>query len=59
VKFQDRITWDSLLFIPEARTKVLGKDFMSELGIAIKVAKNNFEISLNLRTAEIESQILP
>jgi hypothetical protein len=32
---------------------------MSKLGIEIKVPKKNFEISLTLMTAKIESQILP
>jgi hypothetical protein len=57
VKFQDEVTWVSLLFVPEAGT--LGRDLMSELGIVIKVAKKNFEISLNLMTVKIKSQILP
>jgi hypothetical protein len=59
VKFQDRVTWISLLFVPEAGTNLLGRDLMSKLVIGIKVAKKNFEISLNLITVTISSQILP
>jgi hypothetical protein len=57
--FQDRVTWISLLFIPEARTNLLGRNLMSELGIGIKVSKENSEISFNLMTSKIESQLLP
>jgi hypothetical protein len=32
---------------------------MCKLGMGIKVAKKNFEISLNLMTVKIESRILP
>jgi hypothetical protein len=32
---------------------------MSKLDIGIKVAKKNFEISLNFMTEKIESQVLP
>jgi hypothetical protein len=53
VKFQDK--GQPPFFIPEAGT--LGRDLMSELGIVIKVAKKNFESSLNLMTAKIESQV--
>jgi hypothetical protein len=57
-KFQDKLTWVSLLFLPEAGTNLLGGDLMSEVGIGIKVAKKNFEISLNLMTMKTDSQIL-
>jgi hypothetical protein len=50
VKFQDRVTWVSLLFVPEAGTNLLGRDLMSELVIEIKVVKKNFKISLKLMT---------
>jgi hypothetical protein len=59
VKFQDREIWVNLLFIPGARTNLLGKDLMPKLGIGIKVAKKIFEISLNLMTAKIRSHNIP
>jgi hypothetical protein len=59
VKFQDRVTWVSLPFVPEAGADQLGRDLMCKLGMGIKVAKKNFEISLNLMTVKIESRILP
>jgi hypothetical protein len=59
VKFQDPVTWISFLFIIEAGINLLGRNLMSVLGTGIKVAKKNFEISLNLMSTEIESQILP
>jgi hypothetical protein len=56
VKFQDKVTWVSLLFIPKAETNLLGRDLMC---IGIKLTKKKFEISLNLMTAKIETEILP
>jgi hypothetical protein len=59
VEFQDRVTWVSYRFIPEAENNLLGRNLMSELGTGIKVANKNFEVSLNLMTAKTDSQILP
>jgi hypothetical protein len=58
VKFQDKVIWVGLLFVSEAGTNLLGRDLKSELSIGIKVSKKNLEISLNLMTEKIESQIL-
>jgi hypothetical protein len=51
VKFH-RVTWVSLLFVPEAETNLLGRNLMSELGIEIKVVKKSFKIFLKFDNHE-------
>jgi hypothetical protein len=59
MNFHGTVIWVSLLFIPDAEINLLGRDLMSNMGIGIKVAKKNSEISLNLMTMKNESQIQP
>jgi hypothetical protein len=54
VKFQDRVAWVNLLFVPEAGINLLRRDLMSDISCGGKKIK----ISLNLMTAQIEDQIL-
>jgi hypothetical protein len=54
VKFQDQVAWVNILFVPETGINLLGRDLMSELGIEIKFREKNFNISLNLMTAQIK-----
>jgi hypothetical protein len=53
------VAWVSLLFILETGINLLGRDLMFKLGTEIKVREKNFKISLNMRMAQIEDQILP